>query len=86
MMQFICTCVSTIWDVNTLTDIVSNATEITTEQFFDNCDVSDVDLYGTPLPELYNQFPNDFGFYEHEDIMFFTHSAIEHFFMDGDVD
>ena len=80
MKQFLCTCESPDYeglglkDVNDLIDFVDEAKEITSKEFLEDY------IDGKELKIRINEFPNDFVFYKNNEIIFYTHSCIEHFY------
>ncbi len=90
LKHFFGTCVDNPFDnYDELSEVIDNAREISKRQFLIHCNVENDDiLYGLnmPLKKQFKEWPNDFAFYvfenniNYEDIYFFTHSAIEHFY------
>lgn len=74
MKNFQCDCVSPIWNTEKLIEIIDNAKSISKKKFLASCLVDDVILQNI------KQFPFDFEYYQNNNIFFFKHSAIEHFY------
>ncbi len=83
MKQFLCDCTNpdyeelNLKDVNEFSDFIAEAKEISKNKFLDECQVD------TETKLMMFKFPHDFGFYKNGDVYFFTHSCIEHFFLDS---
>jgi len=75
MKEFIGTCVENPFGrIETLVKIIDNAREISKRSFLrQTCVHPDI------IKEM-RRFPNDYEFYQHKDICFYTWSAIEHFY------
>ena len=80
MKEFICNCVTPdfkelgVKDVNEFSDFIDNGNSINEEEFLNSCEVEETLILNI------KEYPNDYDFFENGDIMFFTHSCIEHFF------
>ena len=77
--QYIGSCVSNPFpDLETLENVIDDATEIDRNVFLSSCDVPE------EVIRSMREYPFDYGFYrsEHDGdtVYFFTESAIEHFF------
>jgi len=74
--EFIGDCVNNPFaSLETLSEIIDNAREITKKTFIKYCDVEN------DLRQDMKQFPNDYTFFKYQNIYFFTWSAIEHFYI-----
>ena len=84
MKEFVCDCVSPLWSIKKLSHIIDNAKKISRKKFLENCNISPEDkIFDLNLLKAMKKYPNDFEYYEYNDpqnIMFFTHSCIEHFY------
>ena len=75
MKCFFGSCVSNPFgSVERLDKVVDNARPINKARFMHSCDVPD------DVQADMRRFPHDYTFYQHEGIMFYEWSAIEHFF------
>jgi len=75
-------------DTDKLIEIIDESNVITKKRFLENCTIEDIDLYNIPLKRFLRKFPYDFQYYENskDKIMFFTHSGIEYFFKEIEVE
>ena len=60
--------------IDTLCNIVEGAKRTSKRKFFENCYLEE------ELIKQIRKFPNDYVFYQYEDIMFYQWSAIEYFY------
>ena len=77
MKEFIGTCVDNPFlEASVLSEVISNATEITRRAFLKNCFID------KGLMADMRRFPNDYFFAKSSDIYFYEWSAIEHFYQE----
>ena len=75
MKTFIGNCVSNPFGSTVkLIQIIDKAKKISRKKFLINCDIEH------ELIDLMKVYPHSFEFYEYKNIMFYTNSAIEHFY------
>jgi len=75
MKHFIGSCVGNPFKtVNTLCRIVDEAKEINQSTFISECEISEEQI------ERFCEYPNDYGFYKNNEVMFYKWSSIEHFY------
>ena len=75
MKSFIGTCVGNPFDsIDILCGTIEEASEITKGKFLGSCYIE------WDIIAQMERFPNDYSYYENNDIMFFEWSLIEHFY------